>query len=201
MIFYAQLAKEKGLFDFDAVTEGVVEKMVRRHPHVFGGAPIDTAKAQGHAWEAHKAAERQAKAAAEGRRPSALDGVARGLPALTRAAKLQARAAAKGFDWPETAQVLDKIDEEIAEIHQEIDAGGSPERLAEEVGDLLFAGVNLARHLGVDAEAALRGGNAKFERRFQRIEEMLAAEGRTPDDASLDEMDGLWDRVKAEERA
>ncbi len=201
VVFYAQMAKEKGLFDFDEVAAGVSDKMVNRHPHVFGGdASVDSAAAQTRAWEAHKAVERHARAGADGRPASVLDGVARGLPALTRAAKLQARAARAGFDWPRAAPVLDKIDEEIGEIRREFDDGAAPERLADELGDLLFACVNLARHTGADAEAALRQGNAKFERRFRRIEALLAEDGRTPEQSTLEEMDALWDRAKAEER-
>ncbi|MEE8533973.1 MAG: nucleoside triphosphate pyrophosphohydrolase [Alphaproteobacteria bacterium] len=199
VVFYAQMAREAGHFDFDDVAGGVADKMVRRHPHVFGDESVDTASAQTRAWEAHKAAERGAAAEADGRRASVLDGVARGFPALTRAVKLQARAARVGFDWPDAKPVFGKIDEEIGEIRAELASGGSPERLADEIGDLLFACVNLARHAGVDAEAALRHGNAKFERRFRRVEVLLAAEGRTPEDAALDEMDRLWDRAKAEE--
>ena len=200
VVFYAQMAREAGLFDFDAVTAAVADKMVRRHPHVFGDANVDSAAAQTREWEHHKAAERRAKAATEGRPPSVLDGVARGLPALTRAAKLQARAARVGFDWPDAVPVLDKIAEEIDEMRAELRAGAAPERLADELGDLLFACVNLARHAEVDAESAVRGANAKFERRFRRVEALLAERGRRPADSTLDEMDALWDQAKAEER-
>ncbi len=200
VVFYAQMAREAGLFDFDAVTAAVADKMVRRHPHVFGDANVDSAAAQTREWEQHKAAERRAKAATEGRPASALDGVARGLPALTRAAKLQARAARVGFDWPDAVPVLDKIAEEIDEMRAELRAGAAPERLADELGDLLFACVNLARHAEVDAESAVRGANAKFERRFRRVEALLAERGRRPADSTLDEMDALWDQAKAEER-
>ena len=200
VVFYARMASEAGLFDFDAVAGGVADKMVRRHPHVFGDDHVGSAAAQTLAWEAHKAVERRAEAAEAGRAESVLDGVARGFPALTRARKLQARAARVGFDWPDPAPVFDKIDEEIAEFRAELAADAPHERLADEIGDLLFACVNLARHADVDAEAALNQANAKFERRFRRIEELLAAEGRRPDDATLEEMDALWDRAKAEER-
>ena len=201
VVFYAQMAREAGLWDFEAVATGVADKMERRHPHVFANEHIDTAGAQTRAWEEHKAAERAAGAKAAGHAESALDGVARGLPALTRAAKLQARAARVGFDWPDSGPVIDKIDEEIGELRAEMDAGAAPDRMADEIGDLLFACVNLARHAGIDPETALRGGNAKFERRFHRIEQLLAEEGKSPSDSSLNEMDGLWDRAKAEERA
>ncbi len=200
VVFYARMAAEKDLFDFDDVVEGICGKMVRRHPHVFGDAKVDSATAQTREWEAHKAAEREAEADAHGRSASALDGVARGLPALTRAAKLQVRAARTGFDWREVMPVLDKIAEEVDEMRTEVRDGAVPERLADELGDLLFACVNLARHTEVDAEAALRGANAKFERRFRRVETLLAERGRNPDESTLEEMDRLWDRAKAEER-
>ena len=174
--------------------------MIRRHPHVFGEARVDGAAAQTVAWEAQKEAERSAAATASGARPRALDGVIAGLPALLRAVKLQRRAARVGFDWPEALQVLDKIAEEVAEIRHEMTTGGGPDRLRDEVGDLLFAVVNLARHLEVDPEGALRGSNLKFERRFRRIEDLLAADGRSPKDASLDELEALWVRVKMEEK-
>ncbi|MEE2981602.1 MAG: nucleoside triphosphate pyrophosphohydrolase [Pseudomonadota bacterium] len=199
VVFYAQMAREAGRFDFSAIAAGAVDKMVRRHPHVFEDSEIATAEAQTHAWEAHKAEERGAKAEAEGRAPSALDGVTRALPALIRAIKLQNRAARVGFDWPTLPPVIHKIEEEIAEVRGELSDGATPDRLADEIGDLLFACVNLARHAGVDPEAALRQGNTKFERRFRRIEARLAEDGRGPDDSDLAEMDRLWDRAKAEE--
>ncbi len=197
VVFYAQMAREREIFDFDDIATGVADKMVRRHPHVFGDEDIDSAAAQTLAWEAHKAAERRAKA---GGAESVLDGIARGFPALTRARKLQARAARVGFDWPDPSPVIDKIKEEIDEFCAELAADAPRERLADEIGDLLFACVNLARHAEIDPEAALNQANAKFERRFRRIEALLADEGRRPDEATLDEMDALWDRAKAEER-
>ncbi len=200
VVFHAQMAREADLFDFDDVAAGVADKMVRRHPHVFGDARVDTTAAQTREWEQHKAVERHAKAAAEERPPGVLDGVTRGLPALARATKLQSRAARVGFDWPDVAPVLAKIDEEIAELRAELDAGALDHRVAEELGDLLFACVNLGRHAGVDAETALRGANAKFERRFRRIEALLAERGRAPAGSTLDEMDALWERAKDEER-
>jgi len=201
VVFYAQMAREDGLFDFEIIAEGVAEKMVRRHPHVFGDVSVADAEAQTDAWEAHKAAERTAKAEAEGRAVSVLDGVTTALPALTRAAKLQARAARVGFDWPVTLAVIDKIDEELDELRAEFASGGDKDRVTDEIGDLLFACVNLARHNRIDPESALRQGNAKFERRFRRIEEMLEESGSSADQSSLEEMDRLWDAVKAEERA
>ena len=199
VVFYAQMAREAGRFDFDRIAKRAAEKMIRRHPHVFGDRDIDGAAAQTRAWEVQKADERAAKAAAEGRAPSVLDGVAVALPALTRAAKLQARAARVGFDWPVVEPVFDKIAEELDELRAEWRDGGPSARFAEEMGDLLFACVNLARNAEVDAEAALRLGNAKFERRFHRIEELLAETGRAPAEATLAEMDRLWDQAKAEE--
>ena len=200
VVFHARMAEEIGAFAFADVVENLNDKMVRRHPHVFGDTDISTAAAQTRAWEAHKAAERAAKAEARGTPPSALDGVATGLPALSRALKLQARAARVGFDWPEVAPVLDKVAEEIGELRQEIDAGAPHARLYDEFGDLLFALVNLGRHLKLDPEAALRAANHKFERRFRRIEERLTAQGRTPQDATLAELDDLWNQAKAEEK-
>ena len=152
------------------------------------------------AWEQRKAEERARLAKANGRQPSTLDGVALGLPALMRAEKLQKRAARVGFDWPETAQVLDKVREELEEVEAEIKNHGPAERLVDEVGDLLFVCANLARHLKVDPEAALRQANGKFERRFRRIEEILAAEGSSPEKADLERMEAAWQQAKTEER-
>jgi ATP diphosphatase len=197
VVFHAQMAREAGTFDFAEVASGISEKMIRRHPHVFGDLSIETADAQTKAWEEHKENERRAKATAEGRAASVLDGVAAGLPALMRAQKLQRRAARVGFDWPSAQDVFLKIDEELSEIKSELDVASSPERLLDEVGDLLFAVVNLARHLEVDPEAALRHANGKFERRFRHVEDQLAAAGRAPADASLDELEALWQRAKA----
>jgi MazG family protein len=197
VVYHAQMATEAGRFDFDSVARRIADKMVRRHPHVFGDATVANAGAQTRAWEETKAKERREKAGAHGEPASVLDDVPLALPALTRAAKLQRRAARVGFDWPEASQVLDKIAEEIAELRAELQAGGSPERLRDEMGDLLFAAVNLARHLDLDPEAALRQTNGKFERRFQAIERALAAEGRRPEDASLDELEALWQATKA----
>jgi len=197
VVFYAQMGREQGRFDFEDIARDIGDKMVRRHPHVFAGARIETAEEQTRAWEDHKAAER---AVALGE-PSALDGVPLALPALTRAEKLQRRAARVGFDWPEAAQVLDKIEEEIAELRAELEASAKPgARTEDEMGDLLFALVNLARHLGHDPEQALRGTNAKFERRFRRIEAALAETGRTMADAGLEEMEALWVAAKRAEK-
>ncbi|HZD26699.1 MAG TPA: nucleoside triphosphate pyrophosphohydrolase [Alphaproteobacteria bacterium] len=200
VVYHAQMAEEDGAFDFDTVAQGIADKMVRRHPHVFGETEIENAAAQTASWEAQKAEERARKATAEGRRPSVLDGVAAGLPALTRAEKLQKRAARVGFDWPAAEPVFDKIAEEIAELRQEIATGAEPFRLSDEIGDLLFAVANLARHLEIDPEEALRGTNRKFERRFRHIEQALEEQGKSPGDCSLDALEALWQAAKAGER-
>ena len=199
VVFHAQMAREADSFDFEAVAAAIAEKMIRRHPHVFGEVTIKTADAQTAAWEEHKENERRAKASAEGRAVSVLDGVAAGLPALMRALKLQRRAARIGFDWPHVRNVFVKIDEELSEIKSEIDAGGPPERIQDEIGDLLFAVVNLARHLDVDPEASLRHANAKFERRFRQVEARLTMAGQSAADAGLDALEALWQQVKAAE--
>lgn len=199
VVFHARMAEEARLFDFNDVARAIADKMLRRHPHVFGEASIADAAAQTLAWEEHKAAERRADAAAKGEPESALDGVGEALPALTRALKLQRRAGRIGFEWREPRPILDKISEEIDELRQELDAGGALSPVAEEIGDLLFAMVNLARHAEVDPEQALRAACRKFERRFRRVEALLAAAGRSPDAASLDEMEALWRQTKKEE--
>jgi MazG family protein len=197
VVFHARMAEEQGDFDFHEVARAISDKMVRRHPHVFGGQRVADAAAQTLSWEALKAAERKERAGARGDQdPSVLEGVAVGLPALTRAEKLQRRAARVGFDWPEADQVLEKIEEEISEIRAELANDGHPDRLEDEVGDLLFAVANLARHLGVDAEAALRRGNAKFERRFKQVE---AAFGGDLDGTGLEDMEAAWQEAKKSE--
>ena len=199
-VFYAQMAREAGRFDMADVLRGLNEKMIRRHPHVFGTLEIADAAEQTHAWEKQKAEERAAEAAAKGLKPSAIDGVIPGLPALTRAEKLQKRAARVGFDWPEAAQVLDKIAEETREIHAALEERAPKESVAEEIGDLLFAVVNLARHLEIDSEGALRAANRKFERRFRKVEEILGRQGKEPAGSTLDEMEAAWVQAKQEER-
>ncbi|MCB1336319.1 MAG: nucleoside triphosphate pyrophosphohydrolase [Maritimibacter sp.] len=195
-VFHARMAEEAGLFTFHDVARQMSDKMVARHPHVFGDqSGIDSAAAQTENWEAVKAAERAGKA-----QHGALDGVAVGLPALLRAYKLQKRAARVGFDWPDIAQVLDKVVEEAHEI-VEARATASHDELTEEIGDLLFVLANFARHLGVEPEAALRQANAKFIRRFAAVEAGLAARGQRPEDSTLAEMDALWDAAKAAEKA
>lgn len=198
VVFHARMAEEDGRFDFEAVAAAIGDKMVRRHPHVFGDVSVDSAAAQTRAWEDTKAAERAAKKA-DGEAQGALDGVTVGLPALTRAGKLQRRAARVGFDWPETLQVFEKIDEEIAEIKEEIENGSDPVRLEDEVGDLLFVAVNLARHLAVDPEAALRRSNAKFERRFRSMERALLADHAALKDLPLEVLEEAWQAAKARE--
>ncbi len=191
VVFHTQIASEDKLFNFDEVADGITRKMVRRHPHVFGDSPREDADNQTRNWEALKAEER-AKASDD----RVLSGIALNLPALTRAVKLQKRAAATGFDWPDARPVLEKIVEESAEILDAVDSGESQERIGEEVGDLLFAVVNLARHLGVDPEAALKGGNAKFTRRFNDIEDSIKAGNQSFDDYDLGALEALWQAAK-----
>lgn len=193
VVFHARMAEEAGLFGFDDVVRAITDKMIARHPHVFGSESRDkSAEQQVADWERLKAAERGPA--------RVLDGVALGLPALTRAVKLQKRAARVGFDWPSTDQVLDKLREEMAEL-VEARATLTQVEVEEEFGDLLFVMANLARHMKVDPEAALRGANAKFVRRFQRIEDLLAQDGRVPADSDLAEMDRLWNQAKVEDKA
>lgn len=200
VVFHARMAEEAGLFAFNDVAKAIADKMLRRHPHVFGDAVVADATTQAAAWEEHKAAERRAKAAASGSGESALDGIGDALPALSRALKLQRRAARVGFDWPDLPPIFDKIVEEVDELREAVDAGGLPARVAEEIGDLLFAVVNLARRTDIDPEQALRSACRKFARRFRRVEERLAAAGTSPAAATLDEMEAEWQRAKAEER-
>jgi MazG family protein len=195
VVYHARMAQEAGAFDFAAVAEAICEKMIRRHPHVFGEVSHRSAAEQAVAWEAIKAEERARKA----RKSSILDGIPAGLPGMTRAVKLTARAARVGFDWPSTHEVLDKLREELAELEAEIDAGDQA-KAREELGDLLFVCANLARKLEVEPEDALRAANAKFARRFAFIEDALATTGRAPEQSDLAEMDGLWDEAKRVER-
>lgn len=191
VVYHAQMAQEAGHFELVDVLRAINAKMIARHPHVFGPeSNMKSAAQQVEDWEKIKAAERGAKAAA-----GVLDGVALGLPALTRALKLQNRAARVGFDWPSTAEVLDKIVEEARELEEARDRLG-PEELAEEYGDLLFVMVNLGRHMGLDPEACLRAANGKFTRRFNYIEGELEKIGKAPRDSDLAEMDALWDQAK-----
>jgi ATP diphosphatase len=203
VVFYAQMAKEAGDFDFADVVAGVSDKMVRRHPHVFADAVYADLDEQLDAWEETKRQERAEKAAntpADGdRSESALDGVISALPALSRACKLQKRAARVGFDWDTLAPVIGKVREELEEVEAEIESGDRS-RLEDELGDLLFCCVNLARKLDIDPESALRGGNSKFERRFRRMEVLMAADGQGFDAMPVDEvLDIYWTQAKREE--
>lgn len=196
VVFHARMAEEQGAFDFGAVVEGITAKLIRRHPHVFADAQGRTAETVKGLWERIKAEEKAERGQATA---GALTGVPVALPALTRALKLQQKAGRVGFDWNDARAVLAKIREEADEIEAALDAGARTEAAAE-VGDLLFALVNLARHLDADPEAVLRATNAKFERRFAAIEVALAARGKTPKEATLAEMDALWDEAKAAEK-
>jgi nucleoside triphosphate diphosphatase len=199
VVFHARMAEEAGLFDFTDVAAAIADKMVRRHPHVFGDAEVRSATAQTAAWEEHKAKERAAKAAAAGAAASVLDGVALALPALLRAIKVQARAARIGFDWPNAPPVVAKLAEEIAELEAELAHDGAADhaRIEDEMGDILFAAANLARKLDIDPEAALRRATQKFERRFRRVEAMAAERGIGHD---LDALEALWQQAKRDEK-
>jgi nucleoside triphosphate diphosphatase len=215
VVYHARMAEEEGAFDFPAVAEAITAKMIRRHPHVFGSEAERAAGARPGFWERIKAEERNQEAPpapreAEGPPRSILDDVPVALPALTRALKLQHKAARAGFDWPSLAPVFAKLKEELGELEQAATVGTDETRgvelvdhskVEEELGDLLFVVANVARHLGIDPEGALRTANQKFTRRFRRIEALLAADGLTPAQSTLAEMDRLWDQAKAEERA
>ena len=202
VVYHARMAEEEGTFAFADVVEAIAAKMIRRHPHVFGSEAERAAGAAPGFWERIKAKEKT-QASGQG----VLAGIPPALPALTRAVKLQHKAARVGFDWPSLAPVFAKLKEELAELEQAVAgaANGSPSHspepeIAEELGDLLFVVANVARHLKVDPEAALRSANEKFVRRFARIEDLLAADGRSPSQSTLEEMDRMWDQAKAEER-
>jgi len=198
VVFYAQMAAEAGSFDFNDVVAGIVEKMIRRHPHVFAATKVGSVQEQAHAWEQHKAQERAGKS--NGAVSGLLDDIPRALPAMTRAMKLHKRASRVGFDWKRAADVLQKLDEEVEELRVEIENDAPHERITDEIGDLLFVTTILARHSGVDPESALRHANSKFERRFQRMETLAIEQGRDIKDMDLQQQDALWDQVKAEER-
>ena len=191
VVFQSRIAEEAGLFSFDDVAKAINDKMIRRHPHVFGDAQERDIDSQSASWEAQKAAERKEKAI-----HGLLDDIPLALPALKRAQKLQKRAGTVGFDWPDAERVLAKVDEELAEVRAAMASGNAADN-QEEIGDLLFVCVNLARKLNVNAEEATRDANAKFEQRFRHIETRLAADGRTMIDASLEEMEAFWDEAKA----
>ncbi|PSC06527.1 nucleoside triphosphate pyrophosphohydrolase [Alsobacter soli] len=205
VVFHARMAQEQGAFDFGGVVEAITSKMIRRHPHVFGEArdmaPEDVKKLWGEIKASEKAERLRARQAAgrdQQEHDGLLDGIPASLPGLTRAVKLQAKASTVGFDWNDARLVLAKLREELDEIEAELNAGDR-QAVAAELGDMLFAVANLARHLDVDPEAALRGTNAKFERRFRFIERALGKQGRSTSDASLEDMDALWNAAKAEE--
>lgn len=194
VVFYARLAEEEGLFDFNDVVRGIADKLERRHPHVFGDMQFENAEAQTAHWETLKQQEREQKAVAE--RTSVLDGIAHTLPALSLAGKLQKRAAQVGFDWPQVQGVFDKLHEEIAELKAD---WHDPQRREDELGDLLFTCVNLARHAQADPEAALRHANHKFEQRFRAMETLAGSQGSALEACSADELEMLWQAVKAHE--
>ena len=194
VVYHARMAEEQGRFAFADVARHINDKMVRRHPHVFGDAAAREAGMQAAAWEEQKRGERAARA-----ETGTLAGIAHGLPGLTRALKLTARAARVGFDWPDAPAVLAKLDEEVAELRAELPAA-DPDRLEDEMGDLFFVLANLARKLHLDPETCVRRANEKFARRFGAIEHHLAADGRTPADATLDEMEAAWQEAKRAER-
>jgi ATP diphosphatase len=194
VVYHARMAEEAGRFGFAQVAESISDKMIRRHPHVFGEAEARSEAGQVAAWEVQKAAERAARA-----ETGTLAGVPDGLPALTRALKISRRAARVGFDWPDAGAVLDKLEEEAAELRAELPAADKA-RLADEVGDLLFVLANLARKLDLDPEECLRGANAKFSRRFNGVEQRLAEKGFSPGDAGLEAMEAEWQAVKRAER-
>jgi tetrapyrrole methylase family protein/MazG family protein/ATP diphosphatase len=195
VVFHSRMAKEQGAFAFDDVARAICDKMVRRHPHVFGEASVRTSAEQTLAWERIKAEERRVKLSQN----SILDNIPVGLPALTRAVKLTRRAARVGFTWSQAHEVLAKLREEVGELEAEVESGDAA-RIRDELGDVLFVCANVGRMLDIDPEDALRASNAKFVRRFSYIEQALAEDGRTPDQSDLAEMDSLWDAAKAAER-
>lgn len=192
ILLHARIREEQGSFDFDKVADGLAEKLVRRHPHVFGDVSADTPDAVLKNWEAIKAAER-----GNGAAKSAVDGIPRHLPALQKAQRVQTRAARIGFDWAEVDGVLQKVEEEVHETREALDAGDE-RRVKEELGDLLFSIVNFSRHCGVDAEEALQAAVARFTDRFRGMEQRLRADGISPAECSLEDMDARWEAVKAE---
>jgi MazG family protein len=194
VVFHSQMAKERRVFEFDDVVEAICDKMERRHPHVFGDARIESAAAQTAAWDEQKRRERVASA------QSVLEDVPLGLPALTRANKLGKRAAEVGFEWPDTHGALDKVVEEIDELRAELKGEPDLPAISNEIGDLLFSLVNVCRYLKIDPETSLRNANAKFERRFGYVEQRLKEQGKSPEQATLEEMDRLWEEGKGTER-
>ncbi|MBO6782633.1 MAG: nucleoside triphosphate pyrophosphohydrolase [Alphaproteobacteria bacterium] len=199
VVFHARMAEEERSFDFEDVAGAIADKLIRRHPHVFDRENHDADRSLRDAWESQKADERAAKAARTGQAPSALNDVPVALPALTRAEKLQKRAARVGFDWASVGPVVEKIEEELGELKAEMKAGGAPDRLADEMGDLLFSCVNLARHLKIDPEFALRGTNAKFDSRFRKVENSLRDDGVAWGDVGIEEYERRWQAAKIDE--
>ncbi len=193
VVFHARMAEEQQHFAFADVVEAICDKLVRRHPHVFGELHFDSIETQKADWEERKTAERAARGQAD---PSALAGVARGLPEWQRAIKLLRKAAAVGFEWPDAGSILSKLREEVDEVEAELEAGADAERMRDEIGDVLFVAVNLARHAKVDVSRALRQANAKFERRFRAMETIAAADGIPLAERSLAEQEALWRRAK-----
>ncbi len=193
VVFHARMASEQGAFSFEDVVAGACDKMVRRHPHVFGDGTVDGSRAQSKAWERHKYGERQAKSAED---RSALAEIPVNVPALPRATKLGKRAATVGFDWPDTQGVRAKISEELAELDRELETGGTRNALIHELGDVLFAVANLGRHLDIDPEAALRGTNTRFEARFRDMEQCLEGRGQAVSDCDAETLDQAWNESK-----
>ena len=198
VVFYSRIAEEQGRFNFADVVAAIVDKLVRRHPHVFGDEQVRDAEDQARAWEQHKQRERQAGSEAD-HPASVLDGVTAGLPALTRAVKLQRRAAGVGFDWSEMGAVVDKVQEELDEVRQEIADGAHAGPMLHEIGDLLLAASNLARHAGVDPELAVHAANRRFERRFRHIEELCHRQGKAVADCDIEELEDYWQLAKQED--
>jgi MazG family protein len=200
VVFYAQLATEEGRFGFKEVVQSINQKLIRRHPHVFADVEVEDARSQTRLWEQLKQAERKSDSSSDDHQPSALDGVLEALPALTRAAKVQRRAAHVGFDWPDHSGVLDKVEEEFAELRVEIEQQQpAAEQVEEEMGDLLFSMVNLCRHLQLDGEGVLRRATTKFERRFRTMEMLLAEQGTHLEQLDQDAMEAAWQQVKQRE--
>lgn len=199
VVFHAQMAKEAGLFDFEDVATAITEKLISRHPHIFGEETVNTAQEQTEKWEAIKAKEREEKALKKGIKHSILDDIPRNLPSMMRATKIQKRAAKTGFNWEHIEQIFDKLQEEIIELKAEIPANNT-ERITHEIGDILFVVCNIANYFHVNPEAALSSSNSKFERRFHYIEEELSKQNRTPEEATLEEMDALWNIIRAKEK-
>ena len=197
VVFHAHMASEQGAFDFDDVANAISDKLERRHPHVFGSDKIGSVEEQSRAWEKHKRDEREADG--RGRAQSVLDTVHEGRPPLQRAGELQRAAASHGFDWRDAASVLPKLREELAELESALSRPDGHQQAVEELGDLLFTCVNLGRHLRVDADGALRQANAKFEKRFRKVEKRIREQGRSLGDATLAEMDALWESAKQTE--